>query len=96
MKKTAIIIFTLVFVLTSFLSSSADAGKKKILYVDSYHGEYTWSADITTGIQSVLNARDDVELKIFRMDTKRNNSEESKKAAALKAKELIDSFIEDY
>ncbi len=95
MKKTAIIIFALVFGLTLFQASVVDAGKKKILYINSYHEEYTWSADITTGIQSVLNDRDDVELKIFHMDTKRNNSEEAKKAAALKAKELIDSWQPD-
>ncbi len=95
MKKTAIIIFAFFFGLTSLQVSSASAAKKKVLYVNSYHLEYTWSADITTGIQSILDDRDDVELKIFHMDTKRKNSKESKKAAALKAKELIDSWKPD-
>ncbi len=95
MKKTAIIIFTLVFGLTSFWTSSAGAGKKKVLYIDSYHLEYIWSADVTAGVKSVLADREDVELKIFRMDTKRNQSEEFKKAAALKAKKLIDSWQPD-
>jgi ABC-type uncharacterized transport system substrate-binding protein len=95
MKRTAIIIFALFLGLILFRDSLADTGKKKILYVDSYHEEYTWSADITRGIKSVLDARKDVELKIFRMDTKRNQTEEFKKAAALKAKELIDSWQPD-
>ena len=95
MKRTAIIIFALVFGLTSIWASAAAASKKKILYIDSYHEEYIWSADITTGVQSVLNAREDVELKIFRMDTKRNQSEDFKKQAALKAKNLIESWKPD-
>lgn len=68
------------------------AEQHKILYVDSYHESYPWSAGITRGIESVLSLRDDVELKIERMDTKRNPSEESKQAAALKIKQFIDSW----
>ena len=71
------------------------AQKKKILYVDSYHPGYLWSAQITQGIRTVLEAHPDIELDIFRMDTKRNKSLEFKKAAALRAKKRIESFKPD-
>ncbi|NOX25922.1 MAG: hypothetical protein GXP59_07410 [Deltaproteobacteria bacterium] len=75
--------------------SPAAAARKKILYVDSYNPQYMWTADITAGIKAVLAARRDVELKIFHMDTKRHKSEKFKKAAAVRAKKLIDSWRPD-
>nr|WP_321400593.1 ABC transporter substrate binding protein [uncultured Desulfobacter sp.] len=68
---------------------------KKILFVDSYHPEYLWSAQITRGIHTILDTDPDIKLEIFRMDTKRNKSLEFKKAAALRAKEKIESFKPD-
>lgn len=73
------------------LSPMAALSKDRILYIDSYHEGYEWSDGITEGIQSVLKDAD-VELKIFRMDTKRNTSEDFKRQAALKAKMIIESF----
>ncbi len=95
MRNTSYIVFVIAFLVASNLCVIAQASMQKILYIDSYHEEYIWSADITTGIQSVLGDRDDVELKIFRMDTKRNKSEEFKKKAALEAKKLIESWRPD-
>ena len=65
--------------------------KNKILWVDSYHEEYEWSQEIQEGIESVL--KDNVELKIHRMDTKRNP--ENAAQAALDAKAAIESFNPD-
>lgn len=90
-----VIIIALVLGFISLGVSSADASKKKVLYVDSYHAEYMWSSDITAGVKSVLVGREDVELKIFHMDTKRRQSERYKKEAALKAKQVIDSWKPD-
>ncbi len=67
---------------------------KRVLYVDSYHQGYEWSDGVTEGIRSVLDPSG-IELKIFRMDTKRNTDEAYKKRAALQAKELIGSFRPD-
>jgi hypothetical protein len=80
--------------------------KKKILYVDSYHPEYLWVQEITEGILRGLNisVTDDsfiddsqsrVKLKIVHMDTKRNKSEDFKKQAALRVKEIIDAWKPD-
>lgn len=85
----------LVVVLIVFLSAVAVAQQQKILYVDSYHEAYPWSAGITRGVQSVLAERQEIELKILRMDTKRNTAEDFKQSAALKVKEFIDSWQPD-
>jgi ABC-type uncharacterized transport system substrate-binding protein len=66
----------------------------KILFIDSYHQGYEWSDGITAGIQQVLEGRN-VNLRIHRMDTKRNKTVEFKKQAALKAKAVIDEFKPD-
>ncbi len=61
---------------------------KKIIYIDSYHGGYEWSDGIERGIRSILRGSG-AELKIFRMDTKRNTSEAYRKQSALRARAFI-------
>jgi hypothetical protein len=81
---------------------------KKVLFIDSYHEGYAWSDGITEGVKSVLvpkimkevaaeetKATTGIELKILRMDTKRNDAEEFKQMAAIKAKAEIESFKPD-
>jgi len=77
-----------------FFCPESAMAKSRILYVDSYHAGYAWSDGITEGIKAVLDGKD-VELKIYRMDTKRNPSESFKKKAALEAKAIIESFKPD-
>jgi len=84
-----------IFILLALWPVISCAAQIKILYVDSYHESYPWSAGITRGVQSVIEKRDDVDLKILRMDTKRNPAEEFKQSAALKAKLIIDSWQPD-
>ncbi len=67
---------------------------KKILFIDSYHEGYEWSDGITTGIKKEL-AGSGVELRVVRMDTKRNPTEEWKKAAAARAAAEIKTFLPD-
>jgi ABC-type uncharacterized transport system substrate-binding protein len=78
------------------LSASGETSGKvrKILWVDSYHREYEWSAGIEQGIRQVL-AKANVELRIVRMDTKRTPAEKDKRAAALRAREAIEKFRPD-
>lgn len=73
------------------------AGKyagKKILYIDSYHEGYAWSDGITNGIKEILKETG-VELKVHRMDTKNNPSEDFKKQAGIQAKTVIEKFKPD-
>jgi hypothetical protein len=64
---------------------------KRVLYVDSYHQGFPWSDGITAAVQDVMRDQD-VTLRIIRMDTKRNPSDAYKKDAALKVKEMIETF----
>ena len=73
---------------------SQDMKGKKVLFVDSYHEGYDWSDGITSGVVNTLK-NTGVELKIYRMDTKRNNTEDFKKQAGVAAKKLIDEFKPD-
>lgn len=78
--------------MVSFLAA-AQGGEKKILFIDSYHEGYAWSDGITNGVKKVVG--DKAELKILRMDTKRNASEDAKKKAAEEAKKVIEDWKPD-
>ncbi len=69
---------------------------KKILYVNSYHEGYVWSDDIEKGLKKALDASGmGIDLKIFRMDTKENRSEDFIKQKALEVKKLADEWKPD-
>lgn len=84
-----IVILVSVFVSIPFVSAS-----QKVLYIDSYHKGFEWSDGITRAIEASFDGKD-IDLQIFRMDTKRNPSEDFKKEAARKAVDLIKSFRPD-
>lgn len=67
---------------------------KKILYIDSYNAGYEWSDGETRGIENILN-NTGVELKILRMDTRRNDSEDFGKQAGMRAKSVLEDFRPD-
>ena len=95
MRKFLVTVMSLAFVLSIVTPSfAASLAGKKVLFVDSYHEGYAWSDGITAGIKTGLKDSG-VELKVFRMDTKRNTDDAFKKDAALKAKAEIDAFKPD-
>jgi ABC-type uncharacterized transport system substrate-binding protein len=67
---------------------------KKILWVDSYHQGYEWSDGVENGIREVLNNKG-IDLRVFHMDTKRNDSEEFGRKAGLKAKAVVEEIKPD-
>jgi ABC-type uncharacterized transport system substrate-binding protein len=73
---------------------SLSRASKRVLYIDSYHKGFDWSDGITRAIEAEFKDKD-VDLSIFRMDTKRNTDEDFKKEAARKAVDLIKSFQPD-
>jgi ABC-type uncharacterized transport system substrate-binding protein len=81
-------------ILALLMTASVASASKRVLYIDSYHKGFDWSDGITRAIEATLKNKD-VELRIFRMDTKRNTSEDFKKEAARKAVDLIKSFRPD-
>ncbi len=70
------------------------AEPKRVLFIDSYHQGYEWSDGITAGIEQTL-AEENIVLRIHRMDTKNNTSEEFKQRAGLLAKAVIEEFNPD-
>jgi ABC-type uncharacterized transport system substrate-binding protein len=80
----------LLFVL--FFSSFSSAAPTKILIVHSYHeGQLEHVAEMTKGIEEAL-AGADCQLRYFHMDTKRNNTEQWKRAAGQEAKRLVSEY----
>ena len=96
MKKASayVIVFAVLTLLIGCPALAADFSGKKILFVDSYHEGYAWSEGIIQGVKTVLNGTG-VELKIHRMDSKRNPGKAFKIAAGKKAKAVVDSFQPD-
>lgn len=95
MKRSFTSLFTFFLLLCfSTLAAAGDLKGKKVLFIDSYHEGYEWSDGITKGVKQVLDGKG-IELKIVRMDTKRNGGEEFKKQAGEKAKAAIDEFKPD-
>ncbi|MCH9053085.1 MAG: hypothetical protein IIA72_18825 [Proteobacteria bacterium] len=71
----------------------ASAATKKCLFVSSYHQGYAWSDGVERGLRSVLEGR--CEIRQFDMNTKRKKTEADKKASALAAKAIIESWKPD-
>lgn len=94
MRLYGSILILALLVSASFRIEASESQRKKVLYVDSYNATI-WSAAIKEGIDSVFSQHPEIKLKTFYMDTKRNNSEEFKKEAALKARQLIDEWKPD-
>lgn len=67
---------------------------KKILWVDSYHQGYEWSDEMERGIRDVLYETG-VNLKIVRMDSKRNDTETYGRDAGLRARDAVQEFKPD-
>jgi ABC-type uncharacterized transport system substrate-binding protein len=88
-------VFILLLLLTAgHVAAGQNPTGKKVLFIDSYHEGYAWSDGVTQGIVETLQDGG-VQLKIHRMDTKRNRSEGFKQAAALKAKQVIEKYRPD-
>ena len=67
---------------------------RKVVWVDSYHEGYAWSDGIERGLRGAMKAAH-VDLKIIRLDAKRQPAEETCKAIALAAKAEIDAWQPD-
>ena len=67
---------------------------RKILWVDSYHQGYEWSDEMEKGIREVLYETG-VNLKIVRMDSKRNDTETYGWDAGLRARDAVQEFKPD-
>jgi len=76
------------------ISEQAEYAGKKIVWVDSYHQGYAWSDGIESGVMETL-ADTGAEVKVIRMDTKRNTDTAFGEQAAMDAKTEIEAFEPD-
>jgi ABC-type uncharacterized transport system substrate-binding protein len=75
-------------------ANPAQAGQlPKCLFVSSYHQGYAWSDGVERGLRDTLAGK--CEVRQFDMDTKRRKSEPEQKAAALAARDMIESWQPD-
>ncbi len=94
MKKLLAICILIMAVSLAATSFAGNYQGKKVLFVDSYHEGYAWSDGITNAVVAFLEGTG-AELKIVRMDTKRNKDKEFKKEAAMKVKKVIEQYKPD-
>lgn len=88
--------FIMLTILFINLSYSSNLISKKVLYINSYHVGYNWSDEIENSVQKSLKNSDlNIDLKIFRMDSKRNKGEKYLRNIALEAKKIIDEYKPD-
>jgi len=81
-------------VVTLMLSVTAQAaGLPKCLFVSSYHQGYAWSDGVERGLRQTLDGK--CEVQQFDMDTKRRKEQSDKEQAALRAKDMIESWQPD-
>jgi ABC-type uncharacterized transport system substrate-binding protein len=71
-----------------------DLTTRKVLFVDSYDEDYQWSNDITRAIRSVMDAAG-VPVRVVRMKTKGQPSEEYKVTKGIEVKVLINTYRPD-
>jgi ABC-type uncharacterized transport system substrate-binding protein len=69
------------------------ANAAKCVYISSYHKGYAWSDGVERGLLRTL--KDNCEVTVFNMDTKRIKDQKSIEQAALAAKQLIDDTQPD-
>lgn len=74
-NRSLILVVCLLFISLLFAQNGlANESKKRILILNAYHQGYHWTDRIMTGITSIFEQHDDVELFISYMDTKRRST----------------------
>ena len=91
MRILLTILCLLILVLVACTSKNED--EQRVYYINSYHEGYGSSDDVMEGIVEVLENK--VDLKIFFMDTKRNNNPKFIEGQVTKILEDIDSYKPD-
>ena len=87
-------------------SHLVSGSNRRVLFINSYHQGYHWSDNIEKGLVKALglspgpgdtfsNEEHQIDLKIFRMDTKNRNEKKQIEAAAQKARQLIEEWDPD-
>ncbi len=78
-------------VLWCFILGANASASNRVLIVQSYHEQFTWTSVIHKTIMAEFEG-EDIDLKVFFMDTKRNPSEQWKQKAGRQASDLVRKF----
>ena len=93
-RATMVWVALMLVLVTAPAIQAADYSGKRVLHIDSYHRGNTWNDRIADALKETFDGTG-VDLKIIHLDTKRNPTEDYKKASALRAKEIIEAFKPD-
>ncbi len=94
-KNIQKLVFSLCILLLSMsLCAQTKPEAARVMFIDSYHQGYEWSAGELEGARSILEPAG-VVMQVFSMDTKRHPDESYIKKAALRAKAEIERFKPD-
>ncbi|CAK0754548.1 ABC-type uncharacterized transport system, periplasmic component [Gammaproteobacteria bacterium] len=69
--------------------------KPRLLILQSYNRDYSWTRDVDTGIRRILDSKRHYALRWFYMDTKRHPWPEYRKSIGQSARRLIDQWQPD-
>lgn len=97
MNKTKLLTFLVslfLVVLLSFLIYFS-LGKPRILVVQSYNTDYSWTANVDVGIRRTLLKHPYNNIRFHYMDTKNHPEPEFKEKAGIFARSVVDSFEPD-
>ena len=75
MKKLLLSLLLILTVVSALPALADSIAKKRVLLLNSYSKGYSWTDNITNGVENVLLKRDDIILTIEYMDTKVNNTQ---------------------
>lgn len=94
MKRAAMFCVTTVMIVLCGAAWAGSYEGRRILWVDSYHEGFAWSDGVTRGVRKVLDTSG-AQVRVVRMDTKRNASPEHARKAAEEAMRTVREFAPD-
>ncbi|HTJ96962.1 MAG TPA: hypothetical protein VL381_05790 [Rhodocyclaceae bacterium] len=96
MKRRLSILFGVLFVLgTLLLAVDHNVMQKRVLIIHSYDPEYSWTRDVNSGLQRVLNTYPEWSVRWHYMDLKRRPWADARHAAGTQARRVVEDWNPD-
>lgn len=93
MHRSVILLAAALVLVAATVRVAAAEALPRCLFVSSYHQGYAWSDGVQRGIERILAGR--CQLKQFDLDSKRHKGEAAIRAAADRARQLVESWQPD-
>lgn len=95
-RRKLSILFGILFVLgTLFIAVNHNLTQKRVLILHSYDPEYSWTRDVNSGLQRVLDLYPEWSVRWHYMDLKRRPWPEARQAAGALARRVVDDWNPD-